>query len=230
MVEALGSCWKESAQNRERWQKLIPAFLEFFQKNKAHPRRSSQKRKERKEEGNGNKGVKNEGKDSKYQRQVTQEESTMATPVVPRKVSTRAEGEDTLAQEADNDPEQQSRLKQVIPEIDLGKDLERAQRKARHKRKKHNKGMYATYGGHFRRIHSGKIHTKGKLTERGTEIWKPLPQHRRKHIKRLVQDFGENTKLIDLVAGVTAGAGHRGQDVFARIDIECTARQRRGGK
>ena len=229
MVEALGSCWKESAQNRERWQ-LIPAFLEIFQKNKAYPRRSPQKRKYMEEAGEGQNTVKKEGQTPKVLRQVTQEESTVATPLVPRQVSTRAGGEAIPALANDSCPEQQSRLKQVIPEIACGEDLERAQRKARQKRPKEYKGMYARYGGQFRRLHSGKIHTKGKLTERGTEIWKPLPQHRRKHIKRKVQDFGESTKLIDLVAGVTAGAGHGGQDVFTRIDIECPARQRRGGQ
>ena len=150
--------------------------------------------------------------------------------MVPPRVSTRAEGEETPDLEPDQQSEQQTRLKQVVLELEFGKDIERAQRKARSQRKKHNKGLYATYGGHFRRIHSGKVHTKGKLQERGTEIWKPLPQHRRKHVKRMVQDFGEKTKLMDLVAGVTAGAGHGGQDVFARIDIECATRQRRGGK
>ena len=57
MVEALGSCWKESAQNRERWQKLIPLFLEIFQKHKQYPRRRTQKRKRLEEDSaneNGN--------------------------------------------------------------------------------------------------------------------------------------------------------------------------------
>ena len=99
--------------------------------------------------------------------------STMATPVVPRKVSTRAKRPLEDPARRVTPQAQQCRLENILPEHDFGPAIEKAQRKARQKNPKVYRGFYARYGGVFKGLHPSRVHTPGKLRNKDKKIGDP---------------------------------------------------------
>ena len=198
LVQTLGAGWKDSAKNRERWQKLCPLFIEHHKKNSA---------------------LKEDIKNKKKVLQVPQKVSTVEVnhrpPMVTPRESTRAKKfplkQDTpplVTQKECTMARDSSPLEHHIEE--LGKDIEAAQRAARKKRIRESSGNFARHEGVLKRIQTDENHTPGSLAEAGHDLWRPLPFERRKHRKRKIEDSGKDTLLCDIPALLAAGQGHGG--------------------
>ena len=126
---------------------------------------------------------------------MTHKESTLATPMVTPRECTRAKKSPDASEQHKMTPEQQCWLESILPEHTFGAEIETAQRRGRHKEAKIYKGLYARYGGVFKRLHPGKIHSQGKLVEQGHEVWKPDAKVLEGPTRKgRLQDFGEETK------------------------------------
>ena len=121
LVQTLGAGWKDSAKNRERWQKLCPLFIEHYKKNSTL-----------KEE------AKNKRKVLQVPHKVSTVEGNHSPPMVTPRESTRAKKESVkqdkppLVTQKECTMARNSSISDQGIE-DLGKEIEAAQRAARKK-------------------------------------------------------------------------------------------------
>ena len=131
MVQVLGARWKECCHNREKWQRLLPVFIQDF-----HNHNESTAQNKRKRRG-----------------QVTPRVSTLAAeplkPMVTLRMSTRAADQHAGEVETAGKKEMPPAVAKVIPlsACELGTDLEKAQKNARKTKKRPITGESARIQG-----------------------------------------------------------------------------------
>ena len=212
LAQMLGSSWKESAQDRERWVKLLPHFLREFK------RKIGQDQEKHSIDG-----------------QVTLRASTVAreksaitkneTPLVPLRESTRAPLSEKDTEEKDEEGTHlygsvKETIQPCFPDeetYDFACSLESSQQAGRRARKRDFQGKYVRYQGKMKRLSQAQYHSKGILASKGIDLWRPWPSLRRKHVKRKLEHIDENTMLIDLQSAQVAGQGQGGSDVFKHV-------------
>ena len=125
--------------------------------------------------------------------------------------------------------EKREEIAKCFPDVEtyeFAQSLEEKQKSGRNKRKRGTHGNYVRYGETMKRVSKETHHSAGVLAKKRIDLWRPWPTLRRKHLKRKLEHFHEDTLLLDLHCAQVAGKGHGGSDVFKRFS---NGEQSRGG-